>query len=189
VFLKAIQEVTLVLKAEALSQIYQERPVLRGFSFTFGAAGIYGIIGPNGAGKSTLLRLITGMEKPLSGRVFYRGVELTQPNPEIACVWQRPYLFQTTVAENIGYGLRIRHWARDARRVRVAHLLQAFRLQSLENQAAPKISVGEAARVALARAIAPRPQVLSWTSPPPISIPVTRAWSKRSLRRSRSRKG
>ena len=154
-----------MLKAESLSQTYQERPVLRGFSYAFTEAGVYGIIGPNGAGKSTLLRLITGMEKPFSGRVFYMGVELTRPAREITCVWQRPYLFQTTVAENIAYGLRIRRWARGDRHGRVAHLLKSFRLQSLQNQTASRLSVGEAARVALARAIAPHPRFLVLDEP------------------------
>ena len=154
-----------MLVAESLSQQYEGRPILKDFSYSFTPHLIHGIIGPNGAGKSTLLRLIAAMEPPLSGRVSYKGEALVRPNPEINCLWQRPYLFRATVAENIAYGLRIRRWARGDREARVAHLLEAFHLEALREQWAAGLSVGEAARVALARAMAPHPSVLILDEP------------------------
>jgi len=154
-----------MLNTESLTQIYQERVVLKGFSFSFAPNRIYGIIGPNGAGKSTLMRLISAMEKPYSGLIYYNGKVLEQSIPEIGCVWQKPYLFQTSVAENIAYGLRIRKWKARQRQARVDYLLKTFRLESLKDQWAPRLSVGEAARVAIARAVAPNSRILLLDEP------------------------
>ncbi|MGE5580907.1 MAG: ATP-binding cassette domain-containing protein [Bacillota bacterium] len=154
-----------MLTAEFLTQIYGERTVLKDFSFSFTANQIYGIIGPNGAGKSTLLRLLTAVEKPSYGRVFFDNQPLDHPIPEIGCVWQRPYLFQTSVSKNIAYGLKLRHWKEGDCRARVARLLSLFHLENLKDAWAPELSVGESARVAIARAIAPFPRLLILDEP------------------------
>lgn len=154
-----------MLTADSLSQRYDERLILQNFTFRFLPGRIYGIIGPNGAGKSTLLRLLSAMEKPSSGRVLLYGEPLERPVPEISCVWQRPYLFQGTVIDNIGYGLRIRRWRRKAEKERIEQLLDVFKLQDLRSQWAPKLSGGETARVAIARAIAARPKILILDEP------------------------
>lgn len=154
-----------MLAAEALYHAYAGREIIRGFSYAFAEARIYGVIGPNGAGKSTLLRLLTGMERPVSGRMIYRESQLTRPNLEISCLWQQPYLFRATVAENIAYPLRIRRWTTEERRLRISHLLDLFHLEHLRDRPAARISVGEGVRVALARAIAPRPRILVLDEP------------------------
>ncbi len=154
-----------MLSAEALRHAYAGREVIRGFTYTFDEPRIYGVIGPNGAGKSTLLRLLTAMERPVSGRVLYRDGQLTRPSLEISCLWQQPYLFHATVAENIAYPLRLRGWPGADRRLRIEHLLRLLRLEHLRDRLAAGISVGEAARVALARAIAPRPRILVLDEP------------------------
>lgn len=154
-----------MLTAEALSQVYAGREVIRGFDYTFDEPRIYGVIGPNGAGKSTLLRLLAGIEKPSSGRVLYGGEQLFRPSPDICCLWQQPYIFQATVAENIAYPLRIRRWPPAERRSRVGHLMELFHLEHLRDRPATRISGGEAARVALARTIAARPRILVLDEP------------------------
>jgi len=151
--------------AEGLSQQYQGRLVVQDFSFQFQPGRIYGIIGANGAGKSTLLRLLSAMEKPSAGRVLLNGKVLTGPVPEISCVWQRPYLFQQSVQRNIRYGLRLRRWPRAAERERLQQLLTVFRLEDMKDQWAPKLSGGETARVAIARAVAPHPKILLLDEP------------------------
>ncbi|HHU50238.1 MAG TPA: ATP-binding cassette domain-containing protein [Firmicutes bacterium] len=154
-----------MLTAENLTQTYDGRTVVQNFTFEFPPGKIYGVIGPNGAGKSTLLRLLSAMEKPLSGRVFFQEKPLVEPAPEICCVWQRPYLFQRTVAENIAYGLSIRKRNRQVARRRIEELLAIFKLQELRDQRASKLSGGETARVAIARALAVQPQVLILDEP------------------------
>lgn len=154
-----------MLVAEALTKYYQSRKALNDFSYDFKPGLIYGVIGPNGAGKSTLLRLLSAWEKPISGKVYYQGQLLRQPVPEISCVWQKPYLFQNAVHENIAYGLKVRRWRPAERRWRVNELLELFQLGPLANQWAPSLSVGESARVAIARAVAPRPKLLLLDEP------------------------
>lgn len=154
-----------MLVAEALSQNYQGRRIVQNFSFQFQPGRIYGIIGPNGAGKSTLLRLLSAIEKPTAGRLLYQEKVLTGPVPEISCVWQRPYLFQRHVRGNIRYGLRLRCWPRAAEQERIEQLLKVFKLWELQDQWAPKLSGGETARVAIARAVAPRPKILLLDEP------------------------
>lgn len=155
----------MVLVADSLSQKYNDRLVLQEFTFEFQPNKIYGLIGPNGAGKSTLLLLLSAMRRPFSGRVFYNGKPLEHSIPEISCVWQRPYLFQGNVIDNIGYGLRIRRWDRKAEKERIKQLLKVFKLEDLSRQRASKLSGGETARVVIARAIAARPKILLLDEP------------------------
>lgn len=154
-----------MLEIKDISQRYGEHWVLRGINFTFEEGRIYGIIGPNGAGKSTLLRVLTAMEKPKLGEVWWENRLLTQPIPQITCMWQKSYLFQTTVQENLLYGLKIRKWPRREQMERLEYLLDKFRLRELRHKYAEDLSGGEGARVALARAIAPRPRLLVLDEP------------------------
>ncbi len=154
-----------MLELKNVSQCYGQRWVLKEINFTFSEGRIYGIIGPNGAGKSTLLRVLTAMEKPREGEIRWENKPLTQPIPEITCMWQKPYLFQTTVKENLLYGLKIRNWSRSAQQERLEYLLDKFRLREFKNKYADALSGGEGARVALARAIAPRPRLLVLDEP------------------------
>ncbi|MCR4441264.1 MAG: ATP-binding cassette domain-containing protein [Peptococcaceae bacterium] len=155
----------MALEIDNVSHSYGERRVLKGISFRFDEGIIYGIIGPNGAGKSTLLRIMAGMEKPEEGHVFWEGRLLEEPNPQIACVWQKHYLFQSTVSDNILYGLKIRRWPRREQEKRLAYLLENFRLAELAKQPVGSLSGGETARVALARTVAPRPRLLVLDEP------------------------
>lgn len=155
----------MVLEIENVSHSYGQRRVLKGISCRFDEGMIYGIIGPNGAGKSTLLRIMAGMEKPEAGRVFWEGRPLEGPDPRIACMWQQHYLFQSTVSDNILYGLKIRRWPRREQEKRLAYLLENFRLAELAKRPVGSLSGGETARVALARAVAPRPRLLILDEP------------------------
>ncbi|MBZ4653206.1 MAG: transporter related [Peptococcaceae bacterium] len=154
-----------MLEIKDISQCYGPHWVLKEINFTFEEGRIYGIIGPNGAGKSTLLRVLTAMEKPRAGEIWWEKKLLTQPIPEITCMWQKPYLFQTTVKENLLYGLKIRKWPQREQNERLEYLLDKFRLREYKHKYTEALSGGEGARVALARAIAPRPRLLVLDEP------------------------
>lgn len=143
-----------MLEAVNISKFYGKQSVLKNFNFLFESASIYGIIGPNGAGKSTLLRILGAFEESDQGEVFLQGQRLSQPSPLISCMWQKPYLFQTTVEKNVAYGLKIRGFTGGELSSKTDEILTRFRLESLKAKNGRLLSGGEGARVALARTIA-----------------------------------
>lgn len=154
-----------MLELNKVSQLYGQQLVLKDISFSFSEGKIYGIIGPNGAGKSTLLRVMTAMERPWEGEVAWEGRPLREPASHITCVWQRPYLFMGTVRENILYGLKLRKWSLPRQTERLERILDLFRLKEYADRYTANLSGGEAARVALARAVAPGPRLLALDEP------------------------
>ncbi len=128
------------------------------------------VIGPNGAGKSSLLLGLACLIGRESGRIVFRGEEIT-PRDEItfrrriAMVFQEPLLFDTTVLDNVAEGLRIRKIRRDEARDRAKESLDLFRIGHLAGRSAHKLSGGEAQRVSLARAFAVRPELILMDEP------------------------
>ncbi len=137
------------------------------------AAGtVTAVEGPNGAGKTTLLHILALLSPPDQGRLIYRGSplpraagELTALRREITLVAQQAYLFESSVAANVAYGLRLRGMDRRARRERVAAALERVGLSGFGPRKARKLSGGEMQRVALARALVLRPRVLLLDEP------------------------
>ena len=128
------------------------------------------LLGPSGCGKTTLLRIVAGLEMPdAGGRVLFDGKDLTRQPIEkrnVGMVFQSYALFPNmTVAENIGYGLRIRGVSRSERAARVAELITLTNLGGLEHRRIDQLSGGQRQRVALARAVAIRPSVLLLDEP------------------------
>ncbi len=128
------------------------------------------LLGPSGCGKTTTLRIIAGLESPdAGGRVLFDADDVTpQPIEErgVGMVFQSYALFPNmTVAQNVGYGLRVRHVATDERGRRVAEMLELVDLASFGNRRVDQLSGGQRQRVALARALAIRPRVLLLDEP------------------------
>ena len=127
------------------------------------------ILGPSGCGKTTTLRLIAGLERPDAGQVSFAGRDVT-PLPierrDVGVVFQNYALFPNlNVADNIGYGLKVRKVPRADRERRCAELLELVGLQGYGHRAIHELSGDERQRVALARAVAPRPRVLLLDEP------------------------
>ena len=127
------------------------------------------ILGPSGCGKTTTLRLIAGLERPDAGQVLFAGRDVT-PLPierrDVGMVFQNYALFPNlNVADNIGYGLKVRKVPRAERERRCAELLELVGLQGYGHRAIHELSGGQRQRVALARAVAPRPRVLLLDEP------------------------
>src|SRR3954451_10461318 len=123
------------------------------------------LLGPSACGKTTLLRIIAGLETPdAAGRLLFGGEDVTALPIErrsVGMVFQSYALFPNmSVAENIGYGLKIRGVDKAARAARVAEMVALTNIGGLENRRIDQLSGGQRQRVALARAVAVRPRVL-----------------------------
>jgi putative spermidine/putrescine transport system ATP-binding protein len=127
------------------------------------------MLGPSGSGKTTTLRLIAGFERPDEGRILLAGADVTDEPPynrDVNTVFQDYALFpHMTVAENIGYGLKIKRVGRKERAVKVEEALGIVRLPGLGPRKPAQLSGGQRQRVALARAIVNEPAVLLLDEP------------------------
>jgi ABC-type Fe3+/spermidine/putrescine transport system ATPase subunit len=135
--------------------------VRRGEFFTF--------LGPSGSGKSTILRMVAGLEQPDSGRIEIDGKEVSGVPPwsrNLGMMFQQYAIFpHMTVAENVGYGLKVRGAPVVAREARVVEMLRLVGLAGTEGKNATLLSGGEQQRVTLARALAPGPKMLLLDEP------------------------
>jgi putative spermidine/putrescine transport system ATP-binding protein len=126
-------------------------------------------LGPSGCGKTTTLRMIAGFEKPTAGTITMDGADMTNRPPNqrnIGMVFQSYALFPNmTVAQNIGFGLRIRKQDPDAIRQRVDEMLELINLTGRGGRYPYELSGGMQQRVALARALAIKPQLLLLDEP------------------------
>jgi sulfate transport system ATP-binding protein len=127
------------------------------------------LLGPSGSGKTTLLRIIAGLEVADEGSVLHHEEDVTTYSPrdrKVGFVFQHYALFRhMTIADNIGYGLRVRGVPKPERTERVNELLKLIRLDNFGARYPSQLSGGQRQRVALARALAARPAVLLLDEP------------------------
>jgi putative spermidine/putrescine transport system ATP-binding protein len=128
------------------------------------------LLGPSGCGKTTLLRIIAGLETPdAGGRVMFDDKDVTRVPIErrnVGMVFQSYALFPNmNVADNVGYGLKIRGLGQSERKARIAELIALTGIEGLEHRRVDQLSGGQRQRVALARAVAVRPSVLLLDEP------------------------
>ena len=158
-----------MLAANEITVRFGERTVLDGVSLNVASGEVVALLGPSGIGKSTLLRVIAGLLTADSGSVWLDDRDVTtlpSHRRDIGLVFQDEQLFpHLTVAENVGFGLRMQRAGRTHIASRVQELLQLVGLEALANLHVMKLSGGEAKRVALARSLAPRPAVLLLDEP------------------------
>ena len=126
-------------------------------------------LGPSGCGKTTTLRMIAGFEQPTAGTITVDGTDITYRPPNrrnVGMVFQSYALFPNmTVADNVGFGLKIRKRSKDQIRKRVGELLELINLPDKGNRYPYQLSGGQQQRVALARALAIEPEVLLLDEP------------------------
>jgi putative spermidine/putrescine transport system ATP-binding protein len=126
-------------------------------------------LGPSGCGKTTTLRMIAGFEQPTAGSITIDGVEITRKPPNqrnVGMVFQSYALFPNlTVADNIGFGMKVHKRSKADIRKRVGELLELINLPDRGNRYPYQLSGGQQQRVALARALAIEPQVLLLDEP------------------------
>ena len=148
---------------------YGQVVAVAGVDLTVNEGEFFTLLGPSGSGKTTLLRLIAGFERPDAGRIELGGSDVTAVPPHLRAtntVFQDYALFpHMTVAENIGYGLRIRRVPSSERKKRVERALDMVRLTGLGGRRPNQLSGGQRQRVALARAVVNEPEVLLLDEP------------------------
>ena len=157
------------LKLTNISKEYSGTTVVQDFNLDVEQGEFISFLGPSGCGKTTTLRMVAGFETPTRGTISINGEDITNNAPNernVGMIFQAYALFPNmTVAQNIGFGLRIRKESETVIKDRVAEMLA---LIHLENKAASypyQLSGGQQQRVALARALANHPQVLLLDEP------------------------
>ena len=158
---------TNAVEARNVSCRLGEQEVLKSVNLAVVPGELVTLVGPSGCGKSTLLRVIAGLEEPTTGTVLVDGVDVTTTPAEkrrVGLVFQSNALFgHLRVDRNIAFGLR--HLPKQERRERVAEMLDLVKLGDLAHRYPHQLSGGEQQRIALARALAPRPPVVLLDEP------------------------
>jgi len=159
-----------MLELRGIRHRYGGRIVLDLEQFIVPQGASLAVVGHNGAGKSTLLRLLALLETPTEGQVLFSGAVVpprarASLRRRVTLVEQRPVLFRGTVRENLEYGLKLRDTARTAMNGIIGDVVDRLGLAPLLNRRRHELSDGEVQRVAVARALAVRPDVLLLDEP------------------------
>jgi putative spermidine/putrescine transport system ATP-binding protein len=152
-----------------LEKSFGANRVVKDFTLGVEKGEFISLLGPSGCGKTTVLRMVAGFEAPSSGTIRIGGADMVGRRPNqrnIGMVFQAYALFPNlTVAENVGFGLKIKGVPRDQITARVTEMLALIGLPDLGGRYPFQLSGGQQQRVALARALAPKPQVLLLDEP------------------------
>jgi tungstate transport system ATP-binding protein len=159
------------LQLDRIGKAAGGRMVLDGVSASLEKGDFCALIGPTGCGKTTLLRIVDLLEKPSSGRVLLDGTECTRSRGRertvlrrrMSMVMQRPFMLAGTVERNVGFGLSVRG-VKPAGNV-IADALEAVGLPGMAGRNARTLSGGEMQKVAIARAVITRPELLLLDEP------------------------
>jgi phospholipid/cholesterol/gamma-HCH transport system ATP-binding protein len=172
-----------IIVFDGVSLSFDEKVILRDVSFTLQTGHTKIFLGASGAGKSTILRLILGLLKPDSGRIFVNGERIDNMNEDqlmsvrgdLGMVFQEGALFDSlTVRENVGYKLfEELHWPIDKANARVAEVLGFIGLADFIDRMPAELSGGQRRRVAIARAMAAKPRILLYDEPTTGLDPIT----------------
>lgn len=161
-------EVSLELK-EIKKSFTEGEAVLDNISLEISKGEFITLLGSSGCGKTTTLRIIAGLEQPDAGSVWLDGREVTglEPNQrDVNTVFQNYALFpHMNVAENIGYGLKLKKVPKSEIRKKVSQMLALVQLEGYERRKPSELSGGQKQRVAIARALVNNPKVLLLDEP------------------------
>lgn len=161
-------EISLELK-EIKKSFTEGEAVLDNISLVIGKGEFITLLGSSGCGKTTTLRIIAGLEQPDAGSVWLDGREVTglEPNQrDVNTVFQNYALFpHMNVAENIGYGLKLKKVPKNEIKKKVSQMLELVQLEGYEKRKPSELSGGQKQRVAIARALVNNPKVLLLDEP------------------------
>jgi iron(III) transport system ATP-binding protein len=161
-----------VLDLQGLTRAYEAEQAVQNVSLSVRDGELLTLLGPSGCGKTTTLRLLAGLERPSDGRIDIAGEAVAGAGDrfvpaeerDVGLVFQDFALFpHLTVEENVAFGLR--DWSRGERTARVEALLELVDLTEHRGKEPAALSGGQQQRIALARALAPEPDVLLLDEP------------------------
>lgn len=159
----------ILLKLENVKKKFDEVDVLEGINLSIEKGEFITFLGSSGCGKTTTLRIIAGLEVPDEGKVILEGKDVTSLPPhlrDVNTVFQSYALFPyMNVADNIGYGLKLKKVSKDEIKVRVEQMLELVQLSGFEKRKPSELSGGQRQRVAIARALINNPKVLLLDEP------------------------
>ena len=158
-----------MLTLSNIHKSYEGKPLLKGISLEVAEGETICLLGPSGSGKSTLLRIISGLEEAESGDVLWEGKSIASvPSHErkFGLIFQDYALFpHLNVFDNVAFGLKMQKLGKEEIRPRVDEALKQVGLQEFAKRSVTDLSGGEQQRIALARALAPRPRLLMFDEP------------------------
>ena len=158
-----------ILEVRNLFNEYEGQPLLKDISFSLDQGEILCLLGPSGSGKTTLLRLLAGLETEVSGTITFSGRAIIPVPPHkrnFGMMFQEYALFpHKTVYQNVSFGLEMQHWSEEERKRKIEAMLELVGLSGFKHRKIDELSGGERQRVALARSLAPEPQLLLLDEP------------------------
>ncbi len=157
------------VRLENLTKAFGSKVVIDDITLVVGKGELFFLLGPSGCGKTTLLRLIAGFAQPERGSITFDNRQMNDVPPHkrnTGMVFQNYALWpHMTVAQNVAYGLELRHIGKRERQDKVRRALELVRLAGFEERSPGELSGGEQQRVALARALVPEPDVILLDEP------------------------
>lgn len=158
-----------ILQLQQIRKSFADTEVLKGIDLEAGQGEFITLLGASGCGKTTTLRIIAGLELPDSGQVILEGHDITdwEPNKrDVNTVFQNYALFpHMNVADNVGYGLKIRKVPKAQIAERVERALRLVQLEEYGKRMPDQLSGGQKQRIAIARAVINEPKVLLLDEP------------------------
>ncbi len=158
-----------IIQIKNMSKSYGSYQAIKDISVDIYHNEFFTLLGPSGCGKTTLLRTIAGFETPTTGTIKLHGKDiqdLPAHKRRVNTVFQNYALFpHMNLAENIDFGLRMLDWSADERAQQVGEMLDLVHMKQFAKRMPSQLSGGQQQRIALARALAPQPEVLLLDEP------------------------
>ena len=161
---------TITAELKNVTKAYGTKIVVDEVNLQIHEGEILALLGPNGSGKTTILKILAFIENPTGGEVKFQGKAVNFKNTEkerlqSTLVFQKTIVFDTSVYNNIAYGLKIRKVPKETRDREVKKALELVKLEGFEKRNARKLSGGEQQRVAIARALVLKTKLLLLDEP------------------------
>jgi tungstate transport system ATP-binding protein len=181
-----------LIRIQSLCKSFGSKEVLKNVNLVINRGEIFALIGPSGVGKTTMLRILNFLETPSDGRILFNGINSSykiDARRKMSMLFQTPAIFNTSVFNNVAYGLEVRKADKETMKKKVMNALSIVGLDGMEHQKARTLSGGEAQRMAFARAIVYDPDIILLDEPTANLDPANVAKIEEIIKRIRSERG